>query len=333
MKRRCPNPHCHLEPSLLPGGISEDPRFKTIVRKGYFYRTRDRRRITRYRCQRCGKHFSSSTHSPDYRQKKRDLNPSILKLFASGVSQRRMARILDVNTKTIVRKFHLLANRAHQEHLMRIERLRPQSISAVQFDDLETFEHTKCKPLSVSLAVNKETRELLAFEVSRIPARGHLAKISRRKYGHRKDERPIAWTRLFETLQPIVKTGAIVESDENPHYPRFVMKHMPGMVHLRYPGARGAITGQGELKKLRFDPLFSLNHSFAMLRANINRLFRKTWCTTKKPEGLIAHIWIYLRYHNTVLIRAQSRLPAQSTGAVNFAPGRTDTSGSSAGSS
>jgi hypothetical protein len=29
-----------------------------------------------------------------------------------------------------------------------------------------------------------------------------------------------------------------------------------------------------------------------MLRANLNRLFRRTWCTTKKPEGLIDHLSI-----------------------------------------
>ena len=303
MKRRCPNPHCSLEPSLISGEITEDPRFKTIVRKGYFYRARDRRRITRYRCQRCGKHFSSSTHSPDYRQKKRDLNPSILKLFASGVSQRRMARILGVNPKTIVRKFYLLANRAHQQHLMRIARLRPQSISAVQFDDLETFEHTKCKPLSVSIAVDKKTREIIAFEVSRMPASGLLARVSNQKYGPRKDERPAGWNRLFQTLRSLVHPMGVVESDQNPHYPRFVMKHLKTVHHERHTGARGAVTGQGELKKLIFDPLFSLNHTCAMLRANINRLFRRTWCTTKKPEGLVDHLWLYTRYHNQVLIR------------------------------
>ena len=40
-----------------------------------------------------------------------------------------------------------------------------------------------------------------------------------------------------------------------------------------------------------------------MMRANINRLFRKTWCTTKKPERLIDHIELYVQYHNEVLLK------------------------------
>ena len=56
------------------------------------------------------------------------------------------------------------------------------------------------------------------------------------------------------------------------------------------------------LKKIRFDPLFSLNHTCAMLRANLNRLFRRTWCTTKKPERLALHIAMYVVFHNETLL-------------------------------
>ena len=58
------------------------------------------------------------------------------------------------------------------------------------------------------------------------------------------------------------------------------------------------------MKKLVFDPLFSLNHSCAMLRANLNRLFRRTWCTSKTRQGLIDHLSLYVRFHNEVLTEA-----------------------------
>ena len=303
MRRRCPNPNCKQEPSLLATGNHDDPRFKLIVRKGSFYRERDRRFITRYQCKQCGRHFSSSTHSPDYKQKRPDLNPIVLELFASSMSQRRMAIYLQVNPKTIVRKFRMMAVRVRSEHQARIQELHSNPVTELQFDDLETFEHTKCKPLSVSLAVDKKTREIIDFQVSRMPAKGKLAEISRRKYGKRKDERPVGWDRLFQTIKSVAHPKATIESDENPHYPKFIKKHLGPVRHVRHPGARGAITGQGELKKLIFDPLFSLNHTCAMLRANMNRLVRRTWATTKKPEGLIDHLWLYLWYHNQVLIR------------------------------
>ncbi len=86
-----------------------------------------------------------------------------------------------------------------------------------------------------------------------------------------------------------------------PHCPKLVKKHLPGRTHKRVKGGRGAITGQGELKKLRFDPIFSLNHTCAMLRANLSRLARKTWSTTKTIQGLIDHLSIYAAYHHRKL--------------------------------
>ena len=52
-------------------------------------------------------------------------------------------------------------------------------------------------------------------------------------------------------------------------------------------------------KKDFFDPIFSINHTFAMMRANISRLIRKTWNTTKNVESLINHLHIYVWMHNT----------------------------------
>jgi hypothetical protein len=220
--------------------------------------------------------------------------------MSSGVSQRRLARLLRLSRTTIVRKLLFLARLAEAE----LETMNRESEPAeiVEFDDLETSEHTKFKPLSVTLAVESKTRRILGITVSRMPAKGTLAKLALKKYGRRRDERARGRTELFQQIAPFVSETALIKSDENPHYPYSVKEHFPRATHIRHPGQRGSIVGQGELKKVRFDPLFSLNHTCAMLRANINRLFRRTWCTTKKPERLLAHLMIYAAYHNRFLI-------------------------------
>ncbi|HXH76731.1 MAG TPA: hypothetical protein VNJ08_17305, partial [Bacteriovoracaceae bacterium] len=60
---------------------------------------------------------------------------------------------------------------------------------------------------------------------------------------------------------------------------------------------------QGELKKVRFDPLFMVNHTCALLRANVNRLIRKTWCTTKDPARLKDHLDVFVYYYNEILLK------------------------------
>lgn len=286
-------PHCTSKEHL------SDFRPK-IIGFGSFIRQSDLSRQKRYRCLGCKKTFSDASRNLCFGQKKRHLNPNIFEAFASGVSQRRLTKILRVNRKTIVRKFIFLGLVA--DRIICIERKLFPPVKEMQFDDLETFEHSKLKPLSVTMAVEKNTRRILGFSVARMPAKGLLVKRSLKKYGRRSDERKYFRDRLFKEIRECLAPAVVIESDSNPHYLQSVKKHFPEAQYLQYLGRRGCVVGQGELKSGGFDPLFSLNHSFAMLRANINRLFRRTWNTTKKPEMLALHIAIYSLYHNKSLI-------------------------------
>lgn len=135
-------------------------------------------------------------------------------------------------------------------------------------------------------------------------AKGPLSKKAKFLYGKRPDERAEARANLFKKLTSLIAESAVIKSDENPYYLRSIKRFLPRATHVTFKGKRGAITGQGELKKIGFDPLFSLNHTCAMLRANVNRLFRKTWCTTKRIEFLYAHLVLYADYHNRYLLKA-----------------------------
>jgi len=224
----------------------------------------------------------------------------IKSMLSSGMSQNRVALVLKINRKTVVRTMLIEALKSHFN--TRMNNLKKRRALIVQFDDLETFEHSKCKPLSITLAVEEETRRILGYEVSSMRAKGMLAKKARQIYGHRKDGRRRARRLLFNSLRPIVREEATFKSDSNPHYPPSVKLYFPRAKHLRFEGKRGSLGGQGELKKVKFDPIYSLNHTCAMLRANVNRLFRKTWCTTKRMDRLHAHLALYVDFHNSRLI-------------------------------
>jgi hypothetical protein len=57
------------------------------------------------------------------------------------------------------------------------------------------------------------------------------------------------------------------------------------------------------MKQNGHDPIFSINQTFAMFRANVNRLIRKTWCTSKRVDRLKTHLTLYAAYHNLELIK------------------------------
>ncbi|HXH32081.1 MAG TPA: hypothetical protein VNJ01_14850, partial [Bacteriovoracaceae bacterium] len=175
-------------------------------------------------------------------------------------------------------------------------------IHNIQLDDLITKENSKLKPLTVSIAVDEHRRTILALEVSQIPAFGHLAKFAVKKYGRREDQHHAGLTRLFEKIATIVSPEVVVKSDEHQRYPTFVSAYLPRAKHLTYKSERGCVAGQGELKKVGFDPLFIVNHTCALLRANVNRLIRKTWCTTKDPKRLKDHLDIFVCFYNKELL-------------------------------
>ncbi len=244
---------------------SESQIFKhAVIKSGLFLRKCDGLLIQRFFCKTCHKSFSTETRSPLRYQKKRHLNDFVFSLFASGTSQRRMARLLSINRKTVVRKFTFLGQ--------------------------------------ICLAVEEKIRRILDFRVSSMKAKGHLAHRARAKYGYRKDERKENLTSLLHSVKAHSSQRAHIKSDMNPHYLNPVKKIFPNSMHEVFKGKRGCVVGQGEIKATSFDPLFSFNHTAAMFRANVNRLFRRTWNTTKKPTCLSYHLAIYTFYHNLSLI-------------------------------
>ncbi len=293
MSLRCPR--CH---SSQPHSEARNASSKFHL-GGFYRRKSDKKVILRYLCLSCRKSFSQATYDPCCWQKKRHLNFPLFEHLASGNSQRRCAYLLRTNRKTIRRKFLFLGARALLE-LRKFNLIFPSS-QVIEFDDLETFEHSKCKPLSITLAVESKSRRILGFSVSSMSAKGLLAAKALKKYGPRRDERAEGRMRLFHFLKGVVDPISIIKSDQNPHYTPDVSQHFPLSSHITVKGQRGAITAQGELKKINWDPLFSLNHTCAKLRADVNRLIRKTWCTTKKVSCLRYHLAIAACYHNIQL--------------------------------
>ena len=175
---------------------------------------------------------------------------------------RRAAILLRVSKNTVAARLPCLGKQAQAEHERWLASCT--GIEHVQVDDLITLEHTKCKPLSVCVAVCAQDRFILGVGVARIPASGPLAAVSRAKYGARPDESRLMRRELFGTLSGSVAQQALFETDGLQQYSTLIQQFFPQATHQIHPSIRGCVTGQGELKKARFDPLFSVNHTLAM---------------------------------------------------------------------
>ena len=144
----------------------------SVINYGRYKRTSDGQWVQRYQCKTCQKTLSKASFEPEYRQKRRDVNHKCLMMLSSNVSMRRMSLILRIHPITVARKLEFLSKKYRSKVFSK------QSIydntKTIQFDELHTIEHTKCKPVSIAMAVSKETRKILGFSVSKMPASGHF---------------------------------------------------------------------------------------------------------------------------------------------------------------
>ena len=285
MNYNCPNLNC---------SSYQKPDF--VIKDGFFFRKNDSRKVQRFRCKKCGSRFCSQTHKLEYYQKKRRINFPLFKLICSGVSMRRAAIILNINKTTIERRIPYMGQKYRKKNQILLK--NKKITQKLQFDDLITKENSKLKPLSVSIAVDKETRFILGAKVSQIPSFGHLSKVAKNKYGKRKCHHKQGLKALFEQIKVFVDPNSLIESDEHQNYPEFVKRYFPRSEFIQHKSERAHIAGLGELKKVSFDPLFTINHTSAMFRDNLNRLVRRTWCTTKKVQALQDQLDMFIYYHN-----------------------------------
>ena len=179
----CPN--CH---NVMP----------KIVKRGFFKTPRGRK-IQRFFCKCCRKYHSERTLEPRYRMKRYHLRTKVFQSLCRGVAQREIAIELRIHHDTVAR----ILKAMNKEALALNEKFRNSlDPKTVVFDELETFEHTKCKRVSIVLAVEEGSRKIVGIEAAKMPAKGRLAKILVKNM----DQEKTCGRPLSEKLCPISKT-------------------------------------------------------------------------------------------------------------------------------
>ena len=170
---------------------------------------------------------------------------------------------------------------------------------------MESIEHTKLKPLTIPLCVSEDFK-ILGLNVGRIPAKGHLAEVSRRKYGVRENEREKALRELFAELKNQLKVlPQTITTDSHPLYPKLIKEYFPQAKHILVVSRamkekKRELIHQKSAKKI-FDPIFALNQRCAKIRSDVRRMTRRSWCTTKSIENLKKHLGLYQIYNNELV--------------------------------
>ena len=172
-----------------------------------------------------------------------------------------------------------------------------------QLDELETFEtDRRLQPVTMPVVMERKSRYMLHFETAALPARGGLSpslelkKIEREKrFGKRKSGSRRAVKQCVEVLAEHRAPNAclVIQTDLKATYPGI-------LADVFAPGTFVHSTTSSKKKRDTKNPLFAINHTFAMLRDGISRVVRRTWGNAKLRQRLELHAWIYLAWRNYV---------------------------------
>lgn len=137
--------------------------------------------VQRYQCQSCKKYFSTNQIMGRHHQKKPELNEQIFKLYSKGMTLRGIAEVLGVSKTTVYEKFLFIAKKCKEYHLKAISHGYKDKYGnkpIVIFDEMETHEQTKLKPLSIGVLFDFNNRKIIHVNVGEMKTRGRgLVKI------------------------------------------------------------------------------------------------------------------------------------------------------------
>ncbi|HEU4403375.1 MAG TPA: hypothetical protein VFT43_14855, partial [Candidatus Polarisedimenticolia bacterium] len=229
--------------------------------------------------------------------------------------QRQAAQILQVARRTVEHRVLWLARLATHFHA---NRLANASLAGpFQLDELESFVANRYQPVTVPVLIDRRTLFLVATSVGALRRKGRMTPRQRRlraeherRHGRRPSQSPAAIAAVLERLR--LPTGhsprVVLDSDRKPLYAQ-LGRRLFGARFLWRPRDAAA-------RRDHRNPLFPINHTNARLRHFLSRLRRRSWCVSKRPEGLLGHLAVaalWVNYARGITNRTRVT-PAQALG-------------------
>ncbi len=299
----CPNPECDFHRTSLGW---------KFIKKGFFTRDVNPRKIQRYICQRCNRSFSSQTFSLTYWLKRPDLISQLFYRVLGCSALRQIAPEFGVSHSTVLRQLDRLGRHCLLFH----EQLRPKTpTESLAIDGFRSFESGQYWPFDVNLLVGS-SHYVYGFNDAELRRSGRMTRAQRRKRADLEQRfgRPAGQaTRdaIQELLERSVSPGQAVElwSDEHKAYPRAIARVGDREIRHRTISSKASRTPR--------NPLFPVNLADLLLRHTGANHKRETIAFSKRRQCGMYRVAIWEVWRNYVKSRSERRrdeTPAQYLG-------------------
>lgn len=250
-------------------------------KKGFMKTKRGKTQV--YQCKDCNKKFTKRTGTINYRKRKQHLRDEITRKYCERMSLRGIARTSNASYPTIVKYFRENSELARQANKKRIA-TKDLVTSYVEFDQLETYEHTRKKPVGIQISIRHKTGEIISAKAGYIPVRAlSVSKSYSTEWNRQAQNSTHILKMLNETKKALNRKGSLVSCDKDRKQGKVVKELYTDPFITIQPNSK-------EHKKI--------DRVFRRMRQDISRLSRRTLSTTKDIRQLQNHLDLYTDYNN-----------------------------------
>ena len=293
----CPNPNCRY--FKASGGLWP------WKRKGFYSRQSAPKRIQRFTCCHCGRHFSTQTFSVTYWQKRPRLLEPMFMMVVGCMANRQIARALGCAPSTAAHHISRLGRHCLLFQVRELERIT--SLGEIAIDGFESFEFSQYHPFHHNVAVEVETGYLLFHTDSPLRRKGRMTDYQKRRRA--KIERALGCpapdavrTGVYELLEPLARRceSLMIRSDDHRAYP-------PALGQLRCRVTHRITSSKR--RRDRQNPLWEVNLVDMFLRHSTAAHKRETIAWAKRRQASAEKLSIFQAWRNYVKRRWEKGPP------------------------
>jgi len=282
----CPNPNCRYFNVL-----SSDWRYK---RKGFYTRDSAPKRIQRFTCLACKRHFSTQTFSTTYWQKRPELMPDILMNVVGCMCNRQQARALLCSPTTVAHQIARLGRHCLLRHVVELARIGP--LDEIVIDGFETFEWSQYFPFHHNVAAHVRSGYLLGHTDSPLRRKGRMRRQQKVRRAQLEEMLGKASPRAVEDgvrdlLRAVITTRPVpvIRSDDHRAYPRAIRAIERNAIH-RITSSRKHRDGR--------NPLWEANLVDLLIRHSTSAHKRETIAWAKRRQASIEKLSVFQVWRN-----------------------------------
>jgi transposase-like protein len=298
-------------------------RFK---RNATYVRQCDGRRIARFRCNACGRGFSSQSFAVSYYAKRPELIRPTAKALCAGSAHRQIARSFGCNHSTISRISARLGR-----HCILLQALALQHLSGIHetlaLDSFETFVSSQLDALGLATLVGHESWFVYGIDPAPHRRGGRLTPAQQRKLRRRKRPLPArggvkqSLTRVFDLLQVVSapRERLTLHSDKHPACPPALAAHAlaPRTTLRTFPNPKRGPKGSPRSleARIRDAAMFAVDVLHRILRHTLAHHRRETIAFGRRINAVVEGVWLVTTWRNFVKGRSE-RKPDRRTPAM-----------------